>query len=429
MPCVNPLRARGSLKIHMMRGAILCLVLFIGHARAKDLFNIFPPVEVNGSVELRAGCRTQKDPNEDQISIMESRLQMELLTFTEWTELKYKADAWADGITEKGEFDTREAWLFVRASEAVDIKIGRQILTWGTGDLVFLNDLFPKDWQSYFIGRDSEYLKAPSDAIKFSFFNSMVNIDLIYTPQCDPDRYITGTYLSFWDGNGLVGRRSQLSAQRPDQWFKDDELALRLYKNIKNYELALYGYHGFWKQPVGQSNSGDKYFPGLSVFGFSARGKVAHGIGNLEFAYYRSEEDPAGTDALINNSELRYLLGYSQDLARDCNASLQYYVEQILDYDAYRNGLNRETGRDRFRQVITLQLTRLLMNQNLELSLSTYLCVSDKDAYLKPRITYKWTDDITVETGASIFTGDERYTFFGQFADNTSVYAALRYSF
>ncbi|MFW6031595.1 MAG: hypothetical protein ACOC9T_03300, partial [Myxococcota bacterium] len=32
----------------------------------------------------------------------------------------------------------------------------------GTGDLVFLNDLFPKDWRSFLLGRDLDYLKAPS---------------------------------------------------------------------------------------------------------------------------------------------------------------------------------------------------------------------------------------------------------------------------
>jgi hypothetical protein len=113
---------------------------------------------------------------------MESRLQVALFTDTSWAQFKVKADAWADGITEKGEFDPREAWVFVSPLDAVDIKMGRQVLTWGTGDLVFLNDLFPKDWQSFFLGRDSEYLKAPSDALKFSFFTGLANLDLVYTP-------------------------------------------------------------------------------------------------------------------------------------------------------------------------------------------------------------------------------------------------------
>ena len=429
MLCARPWLSREDLIYSLVWGGVIFLVLFSGNARAEDIFNAFLPVEINGFVEIRAGCRTQDDPNEDRASVMESRLQVELFTYTPWAEFKYKADAWIDGITEQGEYDTREAWMFFRPLESLDIKAGRQVLTWGTGDLVFLNDLFPKDWQSYFIGRDSEYLKAPSDAVKFSFFTSLVNIDLVYTPRFDPDRYITGEYFSFWNGSELTGQGGQTGTQFPDQWFKDDEFALRLYRNIRNYELALYGYHGFWKQPAGQSDSGEDIFPKLSVYGFSARGKVGRGIGNIEFAYYRSRQDPDGTDSLINNSELRYLIGYNQDLARDFNAGLQYYVEQILDYDAYEKSLTQGPARDRFRHIITLQLTRLLMNQNLELSLCAYLSFSDQDAYLKPRIKYKWTDDITVETGANIFTGKEIYTFFGQFEDNTNVYTAIRFSF
>ena len=135
---------------------------------------------------------------------MESRLQAELSTHTEWLEFKYKGDVWGDGITERGEYDTRETWVFLRPADFLDIKIGRQILTWGTGELVFLNDLFPKDWRSFFIGRDPEYLKAPSDAAKFSFFTGLANLDVVYTPRFDPDRFVTGEYLSYW--NASLGR-------------------------------------------------------------------------------------------------------------------------------------------------------------------------------------------------------------------------------
>jgi hypothetical protein len=78
----------------------------------------------------------------------------------------------------------------------MDVKLGRQILTWGTGDLIFINDLFPKDWISFFIGRDTDYLKAPSDAIKVSLFGEQANLDIVYTPQFDSDRFIEGRCLA-----------------------------------------------------------------------------------------------------------------------------------------------------------------------------------------------------------------------------------------
>ena len=59
----------------------------------------------------------------------------------------------------------------LQLGENTDVSIGRQVQTWGTGDLLFLNDLFPKDFQSFFSGRDDEYLKAPGNAIRITHFS------------------------------------------------------------------------------------------------------------------------------------------------------------------------------------------------------------------------------------------------------------------
>lgn len=427
---------RESIGISLLLIFLFIISLLTPHAFAADFddgsfFDQFSPVEVNGFIEIRAGCRTQNDPYEKEMSVMEARLQLELFTYTDWAEFKYKGDMWFDGVIEDGEYDTREAWFFTRPTSFMDIKIGRQILTWGTGDLVFLNDMFPKDWQSYFIGRDKEYLKAPSDAVKISLFSDIANIDIVYTPRFDPDRYITGEYVSYWDERQgkIVGQNDIVVAITPDQWFQDDEVAMRIYKNVNNYELAVYGYQGFWKRPGGQTPSGEAIFPKLNVYGASTRGQVGSGIGNIEIAYYQSVDDENGLNPLINNSEIRYLIGYAQDMAKDFNASLQYYIEYMLDYDAYRASLPGGPARDRIRHVITLLLTKLLLNQNLELSLASYLSPSDRDAYLRPIAHYKYTDKITLETGANIFFGEDSHTFFAQFENNTNLYVAIRYSF
>jgi hypothetical protein len=69
------------------------------------------------------------------------------------------------------------------------------------------------------------------------------------------------------------------------------------------------------------------------------------------------------------------------------------------------------------------------MNQNLRLSLFTYYSPSDEDVYMRPIANYKASDSLTVEVGANVFFGDEAYTFFNQFHDNTNAYLAVRHSF
>ena len=48
-----------------------------------------------------------------------------------WGDIRVKGDAYGDLIEEQGDFDLREANVFLRPSKSMDVKIGRQILTWG----------------------------------------------------------------------------------------------------------------------------------------------------------------------------------------------------------------------------------------------------------------------------------------------------------
>lgn len=388
--------------------------------------------DVHGFYEVRTGYRTRNDKYEKDMSLMEQRLQIDLSSNLEWADFKAKGDVIGDLVEEEADFDLREAYMFTMPADFMDLKVGRQILTWGTGDLVFINDMFPKDWKAFFIGRDTEYLKAPSDAAKVSMFSDVANLDIVYTPQFDSDRFINGQRISYWNSNfeRLAGRDAVVQTDKPDRWFRDDEIALRLYKNINNYEYALYAYRGFWKSPAGQDVArGKAIFPDLSVYGASVRGNVGKGIGNLEFGYYESEDDQSGTNGNINNSEMRFLVGYTQEIGRDFTGSVQYYVEHMLDYDKYKDSDPSGLTRDRDRHLITFRLTKLLMNQNLRCSLFTYFSPSDRDVYMRPNVNYKVSDNLAVEAGANIFFGDYQSTFFGQFENNTNIYTGVRYSF
>lgn len=389
------------------------------------------PIEVHGFYEIRTGWRLRKDKYEKDMSIMETRLQLDLSSYLDWADLKFKGDIFGDMVTEQAHFDLRAAYMFTMPTDFMDLKIGRQILTWGTGDLIFINDLFPKDWQSFFIGRDVEYLKAPSDAVKVSLFSDFANLDIVYTPKFDPDRFITGQRISYWNWTAgrLAGQDMKIHTDRPNRWFRDSEIAVRLYKNITNYEIAFYGYHGYWKSPGGMNISGSAIFPDLNVYGASIRGNLGKGIANFEFGYYHSADDASGSNPLIENCQLRYLLGYTQEVGKDFTVAVQYYIEQMMDYDRYKASLISGPARHEFRHLATLRLTKLFMNQNLRCSFFTYYSPSDKDVYMRPNMHYKISDNLAVEFGANIFFGDYPHTFFGQFKNNTNIYTALRYSF
>ncbi len=260
-----------------------------------------------------------------------------------------------------------------------------------------------------------------------------LNLDFVYTPKFNPDRFIDGERLSYFNPQlgRLAGEDAKIHPRKRDEWFEDSEIALRLYRDIKGYGLALYGYNGFWKSPLGfDPQAGKATFPRLSVYGFSARGKAWKGIGNFEMGYYDSPDDRSGEDPFIPNSQLRYLAGYEQELAKDFTVGVQYYLEQMLQYGAYNRTLPRGShAADEYRHVSTLRLTKLLMYQNLKLSLFTFYSPSDQDVYMRPNIHYKISDHWSAEAGANIFFGEKEHTFFGQFKDNTNVYLGVRWSF
>ena len=390
-------------------------------------------VNLNGFIEGRQGWRLQDDPYEKDSSVSEMRMQLDLSKDADWGIIKLKGDLVGDQVEEKAYAELRELNFDLSPLDFMDLKIGRQTLTWGTGDLLFINDLFPKDWQSFFIGRDDEYLKAPSDAIKGSLFFDLFDIDLIYSPVFNASRYVDGTRLSYW--NSMLGRKAGqdfiFADHERNSYFRDSEFAARVSKNITGIELGLYGYSGFWKTPEGlDSKEAKLWYPKLSAYGASARGALWGGIGNLEIGYYDSRDDRDGDDALVRNSEIRTLAGFERELASDFTGGFQYYQEWMQKYDSYKSTLPAGTApKDEFRHVFTLRLTKLLMNQTLRLSLFTYYSPSDQDGYIRPKIHYKVTDQWAIETGANIFAGKDDYTFFGQFQDNTNAYASVRWSF
>ncbi|RFB03901.1 hypothetical protein [Parvularcula marina] len=393
-----------------------------------------------GFVEARGGIRLQEDETQDGASIGEIRTQLQTELSAGPALFNLTADFLFDPVAndyaidlEKGRgfIDLREANMVLRPSDFLDLKIGRQIATWGTGDLVFINDMFPKDYNSFFIGRDDEYLKAPSDAIRASFFSDIVNVDLVYTPRFDADRYIDGTRISYLNPlTGMIaGEDMVIDPVRPDGWFDDDEIAIRFSRNAGTFELAAYTYDGYWKSPAGFNTQGRFIFPELAVYGASIRGPFLGGIGNAEVGYYDSKDDPDGDNPFLPNSQARFLVGYEREAMTNLTIGLQYYTEQTLDHDALAAALPMGAEEpDEIRHVITTRLTKLAYNQNLTLSLFIFYSPNQEDGYLRARASYKLDDNWLVDGGVNVFYGEPQ-AFFGQFEDNTNIYAGLRRSF
>jgi len=387
-----------------------------------------PAFPLYGFIELGAGSRLDSSPYHDRLSLGEARARLENDGSVSRFQYTAKGDLVYDEVLGEWDAQARELTVSTGIGDHLDAKLGRQVMTWGTGDYVFLNDLFAKDWQAFFIGRDDEYLKAPHDALRLSGYFDLANIELAWTPEFEPDVYPRGERLSVFNpmAGQIIGEAQAFVAATPD----DDELALRLYRTIGSVEWALYGYDGFHKSPTALSSDGQPTFSRLRALGGSVRLPLGPGLFNAEVSRHDSLDDPSGTDPRTPNSQWRALVGYEKELLTRLTGSLQLYLEHTEDHaELLSNSPTPRWEAEQNRTLVTTRLTWRDARDTVTLSLFAFYSPSDEDGHLRPRFDYCFDDNLSLSTGFNLFFGEETHSFFGQFEDNNNAYARIRYAF
>jgi hypothetical protein len=402
--------------------------------RDAPAFGLLSDWRLGGYVDTRAGPRLVEPVDQERFALAETRAEIKGVRSWPDVTATVRAHLVADAVAEQhtpdlqsgeGFLDLREASVLWRATDFMDVEAGRQILTWGTGDFVFLNDLFPKDYRSFFIGRRDTMLKAPSDALKTSFYTEIANLDVVYTPQFDADRYITGDRLSYFNPfeRRIVGDGTPLDVRQPNAPFTDDEWAARLHRPIGRYDTALYFYDGFWKSPEGLLPATRRVtFPRLRTYGASVEGPMPGigGIANVEVSYYDSLDDRDGTDPFVPNSQARLLLGYEREIVTNVTGAVQFFRTERLD---------EPQGRDDRRNLWTVKLQKDWPGAQVTATLFAFYSPTAQDGYLRPRVSWSPSDRWTLEAGVNWLFGADDDTRFGQLADNTNAFVGARLGF
>ncbi len=321
---------------------------------------------------------------------------------------------------------TRELFGDVTSDKAAT-RLGRQIITWGVGDLLFINDTFPKDSVALFTGQPIQYLKLGSDALKLNAFPGAATVELVIA-DFRPDNTPTSRRFIFADPLPVgLPRRTQQPSNRPG----DLEISGRISGYVDNWELAGYLSRTHFRSPALRV-AGDELvgtFPRLNTIGASLTGPIGKGVLSLEVGYYDSREDRDGRDPSVENSQLRGLVGYSRQLWEDATLGLQLYGEWMRDYAAYQETVPAGFPvKDRLRKVATVRFTQLLAHQTVTFNFFAFLGLSEEDRYVIPSLRYAFSDNLWAEVGANLF-GGKRSGMFGSLQDNSNVYFTVRYAF
>lgn len=357
-----------------------------------------------------------------------------------------KVDFVKDDIINETYIDIRELRLQYTPFDWMDLSIGRQVSTWGVADMLFINDLFPKNWVANFQGRDMEMLKDTADSLRITNYFGGNTLDMVYTPQFSPDTTPTGCYFNAYDPNsGTIAMNnstcsSTKTADKKDRDFQNGEFAAQLKRDMIGQQVALYYYHGFWKQPKGLDVSGGAgnyapFYPKLDVYGASTEGQIGPGIFSAEYGYYDSKDDSEGNNAFIENSLMKYLLGYKVDLNANWSVGAQWYQEWMQDYDQYEESMqmmpNYKYRKKEFQNTYTVRVTFKAQQETLWVNLFTYIRPEDKDSFTKLDVTKKLDNNFSITAGVNIFTGEDNYTDrdFGMLRNDDNAFIRAKYTF
>ena len=404
---------------------VVCL-LMSSYAIAAD-------VSLHGFIQGNYSADAAKsNPDGGDFKWAEERVQLKLDASKEPFRLFLKTDAFYDHIDEKARLELREGYIDY-IEKKWDLRAGRQIITWGLGDLIFINDVFPKDYEAFFSGRPMEYMKKGIDGAKIGLYPAFASFEFIAIPIFEPNNYTNAKRFYMFDPMPNVTNREE---KDPPSNLENTEFALRAYRDIAGFDASVYLYRGFYRKPymipddINNTTKITYHYPKLSVYGASLQGRALDGVLSFEAGYYDSRQDRAGTDYTAPNSQTKFLIGYQRQLWEDFTIGLQCYNEYMHNYSEYVKNQPSGLPKDRkLYQLATVRLTQLLMHQTLKLSFFSFYSTSDGDYMLNPEVKYNFSDHVWAAVGANVFGGGEKWSQFGQLDKNDNVYLQVRYEF
>jgi hypothetical protein len=306
------------------------------------------------------------------------------------------ADLYNKGIVDPYNLEVREAYvqLFGFLTKNLDVKIGRQRITWGTADKLNPTDnLNPYDLEDVLdFGRHRG-----SDAISLDYyFNSEFSLQGVYIPFFQPANMPVGTFanaltstMELPQGMTLMGFTDQI--------------------NMPQYNAGSIGGVGVWAEAAA-------FLPENEVL-----------MTNDLSAMYAlpSGSVTQDTTVLDKKAYVKFVLGADYNFANGAYLNVQYL-----------HGFINERGTDNLNDYFFVQLDKKFFDDKLKIApLAGGFIVSDWDdmknnyaiVYV-PNISYMATDNAEITLSAAIFDGKGN-NMFANLADYNMMMFKLKYSF
>ena len=339
-------------------------------------------------------------------------------------------------------FNMREIYLDMYFKN-FDLRLGKQQIVWGKADGVFITDVVSPLNLSEFLLPDFDEIRTGVTAAKLDYYIGNGTLEAIIIPQFTPT--IRPSASSIWY------QEPEFPAPAHFDWSKSDikpslensEAFLKYSMMTSKVDFELMGGYTWDDNPImhvqkefGMDTSSmppHPYLKGLDITPEHHRLTLAGGSFSTEIkgvifrgeaAYYNGKyfqtKDPDVEDAIIQKDYLHYVAGVDFSLG-DVKLSTQFIQQYIIDYE--EDIFNRETE-----NTATFMARYDMMRETLHLELFSYIGLDDKDALIRPKISYDFDDSFSLQLGANIFVGDEEGRF-GKYKDNSMIYTKIKYNF
>ncbi len=332
-------------------------------------------------------------------------------------------------IPSKRGFSLKEAYVDYMGS-SFDFRMGRQIVVWGRADGVEITDIIsPKD-STALAGQEYEDTRLSVDALKARLFGTSYTLEALWIPfaawaelPSDPDNPLTEQFFSSPGGGVFTLEKGDVPRE-----LSDSGAAFRASFFLPFMDFSLSCYSGQDGAPALKPKA-----PGTAVLVpdyqriWMAGLDLALPAGSFVF---RGESAVIGNKALAGTNPLSPVTGQTQWKALagvDWNPgnswmlTAQYMEDWILDPDDAVKRRSRIPS-------ATLNVSKSLLRETLELSCMGMLNFNDLDSALSLKADYAFSDNFSLTLGSLLFFQGRDKGTYGAMEDLSSLWLRGRFS-
>ncbi len=358
-------------------------------------------------------------------------------------------------------------------SDYVDVRLGKQIVTWGAADGIrILDQVNPLDYREFTL-KDWNEIKIPLWMLKLEVAPTVNgSLQFLFIPDFEPNFLPpAGAPFAFKTAEIAAQNYAQLEnygyhvvteEDRPAEKFGNAKFGMRWRDVVAGWEYSLNYLYGWnmnpetyvWVDtstmvlppppvppgypPIGSTYHFVKKYSRINLWGGSfskslvsgffqgltIRGEFAY-LKDVPVAYY----DAQGRLAYTKTDQFKYVIGLDKYVITNWLFSFQLIqlINSQKDYHGYKFLLPSGGPMDKVATYLTLKISTDFFHERLKPDI-LIIYGDDNEWRLSPRVYFEINDHITTTIGMHIFVGKES-ELYGEFNDVNEFYLELNYSF